>query len=443
MRGKLLIAVAAALVLVAGACSEPAPEEEGAAPASTEAGGPTTLPPGDTIVERFGGEEWFLGTVPDEPVAADPDAEPVVIGMINQEDTPLGSFPEIRRAVEAGVDFVNEELGGVGGRPVELVSCITSFDAEQSASCAQEMVQQDVVAMVGGIDVTSNGAIPVLEQNGIPSLGGIPANLVEQQSDVTFFFSGGVTGGLAAFLQHAVDEGGDRAVIAYGEFESFSSAAEDYAVPVAEELGIDLDLVSYPLTTTDFLPVLTRAAESDPDAIIVAAAGSACAPIMTTYRDLGLEAQLYLVGACADEEILNAADGAWEGVLFNSEGPPRGQQGVEGQIFLSINELYADGGAGGAGTVGVRGFLDLYALLTELGPDGVSREAILDAVRATDGQPSFWGHPYTCDGEQVAGLPSLCAPQQSIFYVEELGVNITVNEDWYDTVALFAAAGAG
>lgn len=439
MRTKWGIGVLAGLLLVA-ACSEPAPEDEAADATDATTVSGDDVREGATVVERFAGEEWFLGTMPETVTAADPAADPIVIGMINQEDTPLGSFPEVRRAVEGGVEFVNTELGGVGGRPLELHTCITSFDPEQSAACAQEMVAQDVVALVGGLDVTSNGSVPVLEENGIPQLGGIPANLVEQQSDVTFFFSGGVTGGLAAFLAHTAEEGGTSSVLAYGEFESFEVAAQDYAAPVAESLGIDLELISYPLTATDFLPVLTRAAEADPDSIIVAAAGSACAPIMTTYADLGIEAQLYLVGACADEEIIRAAGGAHEGVLFNSEGPPLSVETVEGQIFTAVNELYADDEAGGAGTVGLRGFLNLYALMAELGPDGVSRETVLDAVRAAENQPSFWGHPYTCDGAQIEGLPSLCAPQQSLFYVEEPGDNITVNEDWIDTVALFAEA---
>jgi branched-chain amino acid transport system substrate-binding protein len=429
-----------ALLLVA-ACSEPAPDED--ATGSTDVTTPAGVEEreGNTVVERFAGEDWFMGTVPDTPEAADPAAAPIVIGMINQEDTPLGSFPEVRRGVEAGVDFVNAELGGVGGRPLELHTCITSFDPEQSANCAQEMVAQDVVALVGGIDVTSNGSMPVLEQNGIPQLGGIPANLVEQQSPVTFFFSGGVTGGLGAFLADTADKGGTSSVLAYGEFESFQVAAEDYAAPLADSLGIDLELISYPLTATDFLPVLTRAAESDPDSIIVAAAGAACTPIMTTFQDLGIDAQLYLVGACADNEIIRAAGGAHEGVLFNTEGPPLSVETVEDEMFLSINELHADDEAGGAGTVGLRGFMNLYALMAGLGPDGVSREAVLETVRAAEDQPSFWGHAYTCDGAQIEGLPSLCAPQQSLFRVEEPGNNVIVNEDWFDTVALFAEAG--
>lgn len=437
MRRRALGWALAGALAVAG-CSESA-EDGGGDPSITD-GADTTLPQGDSVVERYAGEDWFLGVLPDAPTAADADADPIVIGLINQEDTPLGSYPEIRRAVEAGVDFVNTELGGVDGHPVELRTCVTSFNPEQSASCAQEMEQAGVVALVGGIDVTSNGSIPVLEQNGIAQVGGIPANLVEQKSDVTFFLSGGVTGALAAFLAHTAERGGDSAVVAYGEFESFAVAANDYAVPVADSLDIDLETVSFPLTATDFLPVLTRASESDPDSIIVAAAGAACAPIMQTYQDLEIEAQLYLVGACADAEIIRAADGAQEGVIFNSEGPPVGEGDVEAGIFNSVNELYGNNEAGGAGTVGLRSFLGLYGVLDGLGVDGISRGAVLDSMRSAVDQPNFWGHPYTCDGQQVAGLPALCAPQQSLIEVGPAGEIVTINEEWYETVAIFDRA---
>jgi branched-chain amino acid transport system substrate-binding protein len=433
MRRGLVIVVA--VVALAAACSEGEGDDD-AAPAATTAGEDGAS---GSIVEEFAGEDWFLGSVPDEPVAADADAEPVVIGMINQEDTPLGSFPELRVASEATVEFINTELGGVGGRPLELVSCVVSFDVEQSQACAQEMVQQDVVALTGGIDVTSNGSIPVLEQNEIPQLGGIPANLVEQRSDATFFFSGGTAGAVAAFLSDAADNGAESAVISYGEFESFETSARDYGVPVAESLGLDVELASFPVTATDFLPVLTRADENDPDAIIMLVAGSSCVPLMETYAELGIDAQLYLVGACAADEIVEAAGPAIEGVILNSEGPVE-EGSTEGDIYNGINDRYADGEATGSGTLGVRSTMNLYALLDELGPEELSREGVLDLVRAAEDRPSFWGYPYTCDGEQVAGLPSLCAPQQTLFTVEGVADFVRVGEPFIDTVSLFQEA---
>ena len=432
MRRGLIVLVAG--LLLAAACSEGDPEASSDTDGSSDDTAEVT-----SIVEAHAGEDWFMGTIPDEPVAADPTAEPIPVGMINQEDTPLGSFPELRRATEATVEFINTELGGVGGRPIELSTCIVSFDVEQSQACAQEMVQNDVVALSGGIDVTSNGSIPVLEQNGIPQIGGIPANLVEQRSDVAFYFSGGTTGATAAFLADAASNGAERVVIAYGEFDAFEASASDYGKPVGESLGLQVDLATFPVTATDFLPIITGAAKDDPDAIIMLVAGSSCVPVMETYDQLGVEAQLYLVGACAADEIIEAAGDLADGIVFNSEGPVQDGD-LEGDIYNEINDLYANGEGTGSGTLGVRSMMNLYSLMSELGPDAVSREGILDLVRQAVDRPSFWGHAYTCDGEQVAGLPALCAPQQTLFTANGPRDFVQVGEPFMDTVALFEDA---
>jgi hypothetical protein len=79
-------------------------------------------------------------------------------------------------------------------------------------------------------------------------------------------------------------------------------------------------------------------------------------------------------------------------------------------------------------------------VLDGLGPDGISREAILDTMRSAVDEPGFWGHAYTCDGQQVAGLPSLCAPQQSLIEVGANGDISIINDEWFDTVAIFGDA---
>ena len=50
---------------------------------------------------------------------------PVVVGFVNQENAAVGSFPEVRADAEAAVRYVNAELGGVGGHPLRLESCVT------------------------------------------------------------------------------------------------------------------------------------------------------------------------------------------------------------------------------------------------------------------------------------------------------------------------------
>lgn len=407
--------------------SEPNDEPDTSEPAEPSDG---------SVVAGQAGEAWFLGEIPDRAVAADSDLEPILIGMINQEDTPLGSFPEVRAAAEAATAFINAELGGVDGRPVELLTCITSFNVEQSQSCAQELVQEGIVAFVGGVDITSNGAYPIIEQNDVPVVGGIPASLVEQKSPNAFFFSGGGAGGAAAFMKHAADSGATKVLLAYGEFDSFEVAARDYAAVVGESLGLEVELLSFSLFVTDYLPILTKAQDVEADALIVLAADAACVPVMQGMAALEIDAQLYLTGACAADSIIDAAGEDIVGVLFNSEGPIEPDD-PEGALFDEATQRYAAEPAGGAGTVGFRGMMNLYGILSNIGGDNISSATILEAARRSIDRPSFWGHPYTCDGNQVPGLPALCAPQQVLFEVTTAGGVPSGVGDWIETAELF------
>lgn len=397
------------------------------------------LADGPTIVERFGGQEASFGTVPETTTEA--TGEPIKIGMINQEGTPLGSFPELRLADEAGVRFINEELGGIDGRPIELVSCITTFSPEKSQACAQQMVQEEVVAVLGGIDITSTGSIPVLEQNGLPYVGGIPINTDEMASPISFQFSGGSPGSFVAFAQHAADNGAQKVAVAYADFGPIAAAA-GFGVDTLEALGVtDVTEIPFPITTTDFLPVMTAAAEGDPDAIFLGAADTACGPAMSTAYDLGIEADLYLVGACASPTIATQiGQEAVEGRIFNIEGPLDTEQ-IDGQLYLAVVGKYGDPSlaAAGAGTVSFRGLMNLYSVLTEIGADDVSAETVLEGFRAAVDRPSFNGHPYTCDGTPVPALPALCSPEQIL--VVSKGGGLEQLTDWIDVPAVLREAG--
>ncbi len=398
---------------------------------------PTTIAGDGSIVSAFAGQQWFAGTVPSAGVAADPALEPVVVGLINQENSPVGSFPELRVAVEAAVNWANSELNGVGGRPIKLVSCITSFSVEQSQACAQQLVEAGAVVVLTGLDITANGSLPILEQNGIPVISGLPTTLAELRSDNVVSFSGSITGAYVAFVADAARNDAASIAIAYGEFESFAVPALEYGAKVAEQLGMKVTLIPFGLGLTDYLPIVQAAIDSGADAITIAAADTACIPIITSLHDLGYEGQVYMVGACAAKEILDQIpDDIQAKVVFNSEGPPN--ESIEGEMFALVAERYATDPAGGAGTVTFRAMMNLWAVLNKVGADAAP-EAISATLKGARAEPSFWGHPYTCDAKQVPGLPALCSPQQTLFTLPTDGGDpVIVSDDWIDVPAFVA-----
>ncbi|MCZ7526653.1 MAG: ABC transporter substrate-binding protein [Acidimicrobiia bacterium] len=164
-----LVALLCVVALLVAACGD---DDGGEA----EPGATTTAAGGDTTTTAAG--------------ATKASGEPIVIGMINQEDTPAGSFPEIREAAQAAVEYVNQELGGVGGRPLALEVCATVGTPESAAQCANELVEKGVLLVAGGLDYGTEASLPVLEQAGIPYIGGVPLLMPEFRSPVSFQFQG-------------------------------------------------------------------------------------------------------------------------------------------------------------------------------------------------------------------------------------------------------------
>lgn len=431
MRTRARIGTAVATVaLLAAACSEPEPE----ATADTEPTRASVECAADLLACARG--TTIAGLVPDEPTTA--EGEPIVLGMINQENTAAGSFPELSGTVRAGIAFVNEELGGIDGRPIELVVCNTDFSAEGSTACGQQFVDAGVPAVLGGIDVFGTG-IDTLADNGIPFVGGIPVSAQAASSPTSFQWSGGTWGATVAFAEHAATElGAERVAIVYGEYGSITQSAE-YGRTVLERHGVAAQLVPYPILATDISSPLQAAAAGDPDAIVVLAADTGCKPTFEGVAALGLDVTTYVVGACAAPAILDSVDPATtEGTIFNVEGPVDPEvPNPDFDLYNGVVERYGDGlDPVGAGTVSFRSFMNLLVVLDELGADGLQPDAVAEALASGVDVPSFMGHPYTCDRTGFEGLPALCSPQQIL--AEQRDGELVQITDWIDVGAAFA-----
>ena len=125
---KILIGIFALLALFLGACggsdsedgaqsSASASEQQSSSDSSSSASEETAVEeeePEETTVEEEESEETTVEEEVAGPVAADESLPPVRIGLLNQENDPVGSFPEIRLGLEAAVGYINAELGGIG-----------------------------------------------------------------------------------------------------------------------------------------------------------------------------------------------------------------------------------------------------------------------------------------------------------------------------------------
>src|SRR5688500_14202168 len=73
--------------------------------------------------------------------------EPVHVGLIVPTETAGANFPEVIAAVEAATMAINER-GGIAGHEVEVVYCNEGDDPNQAGECAQQMIDDGVIATV-------------------------------------------------------------------------------------------------------------------------------------------------------------------------------------------------------------------------------------------------------------------------------------------------------
>lgn len=448
--GARWVVVLFAVALLAAACSESGSGDgsSNSAASTTAPAGPASTVAGDgrTVLSKFAGQTWFKGPIP-EPSAADQSKPPLRVGMINADAGAIATLPELRGASEAAAKFINTELGGVGGRPIELVGCSVDISPEQSQLCARKMVDEKVVAVLAGIDVASGAAIKVLNDAGIPWIGGIPLNFDEMSSKLTFQFSGGTPGAFTAFAHYATETlKAKKAAVVYVDLAQVKSAAVDYGVALLEKKGVQVTQVPFAITTQDYAAIIQRAVQDQPDVLIVGAADFACPKALQAVADLKVTATVMMVGSCADAKWLQQVgiDKA-KGTIFNVEGrlDLKGVDAVDQAIYTDAMTRYGAGtNAVGAATVGFRGAMNLWSVLSGMTTE-ITPGSIADAFRAAGNRPSFNGHPFTCDGRQVPALPGLCAPQQVLGRLTDVNVLEEVSDGWVEVPQILSAAGIG
>lgn len=427
--GVRLVAASLMLALTVAGCSEP----EESATSSENGNAPTTDDcTGDALLDCVR-SSTLADVAPAAPSPA--SGEPLLVGMVNQENTPAGSYPELSGAASAAAEFVNEDLGGVGGRPIRLEVCNTEFSAEGSTSCGQRFVEDGAVAVLGGIDVFGT-AIDVLGDNGVPYVGGIPVSDSSVSAPNSFQFSGGTWGAAVAFADHAVAAGAERVSIMYGEFGSIAAAAE-VGERVLERSDVSVTMVPYPVISTDLGAAIAAATSGDPDAVMLLAADSGCRAGFDGLRAAGFTGTKYFVGACASPAITEqVGNEATDGVIFNVEGPVfQGDPNPDQALYEEVISRYGDARLDpiGAGTVAFRSFMNLYRVLAELGPDATAASVAESLAEKVD-EPSFAGHAYTCDRRQFTDLPAMCAPQQIL--AEMRDGRLQRSDDWIDVGAI-------
>lgn len=328
----------------------------------------------------------------------------VVLGMVNQEDAPVGSFPEVRQAAQAAVAHVNDDLGGVNGRPLRLEVCTTTGTPESSAACANQLVAKHPVAVLGGVDLGAAASLPVFEKAGIPYVGGMPALGDELTSNDAWMLSGGAAADLLGQAEYAIGTLKVKKVGAlYVDLPGVMSTVVAAAEVVLKAKGVtDVKAVAAKADAADFAPSLKAATASSPDVVFVLFPAQSCARIMAAAKALAVKAKLFYPSACASQAVVDAAGGGAENAYFATGYLPFDDPSPDVATWKAEAKVTKPSALSQAGFAVV---MDVYDLLRG---GATTPAALTTALRGTVDHPGFMAHTYTCDRKQVSLMSAVC-----------------------------------
>src|SRR3954469_8614216 len=215
---------------------------------STTAAGTTAAPTsaaGNAAPAAGGGEV----TTTVAPQKADPSKPPVVVGFHSLEGGAL-SLPEIRQAFESGMNYVNEELGGINGRPMKAEICKIDVPPESSVNCANQFVEKNVVVAVQGVDVAADAALPIWGQAGLVDIafaGFTPGlNASRGKAFVTLFDTRDAAAQTLIMYQKLGDK---KLALAAQDLPAAKQYFDTLTKPLADKLGLQVQPFYYSNTT--------------------------------------------------------------------------------------------------------------------------------------------------------------------------------------------------
>lgn len=341
-----------------------------------------------------------------------PTGAPMVVGLVNSEGVPSVDFPDIRRFIEAAVEYTNDH-GGFGNRPITLETCISKASPESSQECAQELVGRNAELILLGFDLFPD--YKTYAAAGVPVIGVLPILAPDYTADALFITGGNATS-QAAIAAVAKEHFSAASVsIIHADNPGSNSTAESLQGAL-ERAGITWIAVKGGDNETDagYQGLVREAASSKPDVIVSLYAEAGCVGTMRGRAALGIDIPVITTAACADKDVIDAVGDDALGWMFaglaqDDESPDRDLQRrlLAPVMGVDVSEVStASYGLGGLGYMMYMTLVDAARQMVEENLE-VTGASLFEYVKAGNGVTLFGStSPLECGA--VAAYPAVC-----------------------------------
>ena len=411
----LSVTAAAVLALTAAGCSS-----SSSSSSSTPSSGSTTAAASSSV---FGTPKKATGS-------------PYVFGMINDE-TGAVTFPEARQGSIAAVDYVNNYLDGINGHPIVIDECTGDGTPATAARCANQLVADHPLAILGAADVGAPASIPIYAHANLAYLGGIPFTPVPMTAPNSIQFWSVSVGDNAAAAVYAGKTLGVKSVALVYFSNAQGESIIPQITPVFKAAGV---------TTIKYVPLSPTSPDPSPQAALVESSGAqlayvdvpnGCGNMLKALKTVGFSGKIMGIDPCGAPPVIAAAAGGANGMYIASPFLLQSGSSQQAQLFQAAMKKWAAPGTliDSISTAGFATVMNVQQVLSTI--SGTPTTASILAAFKAGTHPNFLSHPYTCNGQALKGAPAIC----SDYYLMNQVQNETITQPdptWVTSKGYFA-----
>ena len=417
------IAAVAVATLAAAGCSSSSSSTTTTTPATSAAAPATSAaapaPSGSTGGLGSQSVTNYLTYTGGKSGPADKSLSPVTVGFVNQQGGPVAIGLHATDGAEMAVKYINAELGGVDGHPVQLDTCCIASAEEEGTGCAQKFLANksvDVIAM-GGAVIGVQSFYSTLGAK-LPVVGGVAALPIDGAQKNTAVLFGDATSVLGPIGTYGKDVlHAKTAVVLYPDnsTDTPGALADEAGLKAA---GISVKMGPYPPNSTDLTGVLASTGAASADMIIPAVDAGACVNMAKALIQQGITDGKKIVSPplCLNGQVAAGLGGDFPKWTYLIASSLYGDTTDPGMIeYMKLAQTYSTPADAPDpwNIVDFGQMMTIDKVLNQVGYANLTPAAILSAVKAFKGPQALGAPQLECGYDSSA--PGVCNNRSQFF----------------------------
>jgi branched-chain amino acid transport system substrate-binding protein len=354
---------------------------------------------------------------------------PVKIGVISNGKTPTIDNSQETPVAEATAQWINEYQGGIGGRPIELVICNDGNEPGKAVDCANQMVQEKVVAVVIGQNGVTESSWKPLHDAGVPVFNYASGNQSMATDTTSTFMVANPRASLFSLPAGVAKKAKAKKVSAVIiDVPAATSYYTEQAPALFKEQGLDFELIPVPAGTADMTPQMQRLVTGNPKGVAFVVGNDAfCIAAFNGLRTAGFKGKTATIVQCITDATRTAVPGDFlKGMQISSFAPITNPKDPSIKQYYAVLDKYGATDVDRSNTVGMAMFNTMGAFGAALkGLRGdVTSASVLSTIKAMDWTevPGTGGLHFRCNGKADPTQPAVCSNATNAATLDAKGV---------------------